>query len=128
MEQDYYIPTAEDFRVGFEFQFKHKTGKWKNYRFFEKYSYDSWKEVEVRVPYLTKEAIESEGWEYSFKNDPDLIHFKRINSPHTLIWSSKDKRISISIPSDFFRDYIILYDGTCRCINDFRLIIKLLNI
>jgi hypothetical protein len=80
---------------------------------------------EIRVPYLTKEQIEAEGWErgiasdYLFKmkksengNDYEVRVYPK-DLPDTLIISSNDSYI---------------YTGECKDINTFRYISKLLQI
>ena len=90
----------------------------------------------IRVPYLTKEQIEAEGWEYKHTYK-DLIYYderiffeKRKSDKKEDIWKLQLEyyknnlvRIHIDQGHDWKR-----FLGECKDINTFRKIIKLLNI
>ena len=128
MENKYFTPSVEDIRVGYE-------GEYHNWSMddagVDELNYNRWEKAtlnkgnvetmlkygigEFRVPYLTKERIEAEGWEdmigYLYKN------YRRLN------FNSKTNKLEIY---DMFNN--IFYVGKCKCINDFRYITKLLGI
>jgi len=85
---------------------------------------------QIRVPYLTKEQIGAEGWEFiEYDKIIGIYEFRKMDGKtwyelsfyggiNTLIiehWRHQD-------------DDQQLFNGQCRCINDFRYICKLLNI
>jgi hypothetical protein len=170
IENKYYIPEIEDFRVGFKFE-----------EFEEDYSYTveklkdnpeggvdmkitsepkvvrSWFKKtfdlgdidhtnvilnlefnRIRIPYLTKEDIVSEGW--SLTKEPNEIEFtcQKIISDKYFYEVDYDTYLKELTVESFYQSKLggnpglynsyTIYKGTCRCINDFRLIMKLLNI
>ena len=98
----------------------------------------------LRVPYLTKEQIEAEGWKQLEDKSPftgksfkwqKIIGEKEtgvFNEDHiyTLTTELLDRRITIHLEweSSWNRFSGDIYVGSCRCINDFKLIMKLLCI
>ncbi len=94
-----------------------------------------WKDY-IRVPYLTKEQIEAEGWEYkhTYKDpmyyDERIFFEKRKSDKKEDIWKLQLEyyknnlvRIHIDQGHDWKR-----FLGECKDINTFRKITKLLNI
>ena len=69
----------------------------------------------IRVPYLTKEQIEAEGWKYV---NMDMCWIKN----GIELYLEKNNKIEILKQPNF------LYQGECKDINTFKKIIKLLNI
>ena len=68
-EKDYFIPTIEDFHVGYEFEFQGIPKGWhkmvlstENSLKTMQYNIEKLEDA-IRVPYLTKGEIEAEGWE-----------------------------------------------------------------
>jgi len=154
IENKYYVPDTSDFREGFEYEqlyntysppdFKLTSSKWikqvfddftseENYLFNRKLSDNS-----IRVPYLTKENIVSKGW--SLTKEPNETEFtcQKIISDKYFYEVNYDTYLKeLTVESwyqsklggnpELYNSYTI-YKGTCRCINDFRLIMKLLNI
>ena len=148
MENKYFTPDIEDIHIGYELEV--------NYNFklndiFHKKIIDSFEELSdiyarmpgdcvIRIPYLTKEQIEAEGWEY-VKNtntvDVDICHIFNRNN-YMLGWFTLINKIALLVrdPSKAFNKNGILieynnterYTGSCRDINTFRKIIKLLRI
>jgi len=148
MENKYFTPDIEDIHIGYELEV--------NYNFklndiFHKKIIDSFEELSdiyarmpgdcvIRIPYLTKEQIEAEGWEY-VKNtntvDVDICHIFNRNN-YMLGWFPLINKIALLVrdPSKAFNKNGILieynnterYTGSCRDINTFRKIIKLLGI
>ena len=119
MDNNYYTPTVEDFRVGFEYDlwspltegfiaFKTSSGSSFNGR---------WENNIIRVPFLTKEAIEADGWVEEVKSDNWTSFIK--NNKEYMFYNFNSKTLNIEGK---------IYNANCRCINDFRLIIKLLGL
>jgi len=78
------------------------------------------KSREIKVPYLTKEQIEAEGW---ISNGKDIPTLKK--GVYT-IWFSSYKFLGIF--EEQCSESIPLYTGECKSINEFRYICKLLKI
>jgi hypothetical protein len=140
-EEKYYVPNREDFKEGFEYEklyntysppdFKLTSSNWlkepfddliseENYLFNRDFESNS-----IRVPFLTKEDIEKEGWKNIEEIDDAGAFTAEKNlgaTDYRLCWTS-DKILSVY---EYGNDCI--YRGDCRCINDFRTICKLLNI
>ena len=117
--EKYFTPKIEgNFWQGYEFEIE-VNGVWKKEIFNAQYSIASilphYKRGLIRVPYLTKEQIEGEGWGWSGLYD-GLSMFVNGNG-----WSIyyDEKRHILKVGSCKF---------SCPCINTFRYISKLLNI
>jgi hypothetical protein len=131
MENKYFTPDIEDFYVGYELEV--------NYNFklndiFHKEIIDSFEELSdihsrmsgdcvIRVPYLTKEQIEAEGWEHYV-----TTIFKKGN--WLLNYNTDSYKLAIIIDRDLVENHCDFshYAGTCKDINTFRKITKLLEI
>ncbi len=159
MENKYFTPSIEDIRVGYECEFLLKEyptpsssaiEAWVKAQ-FTKYGlklvdtisertidyptpFNSLENGYVRVPYLTKEQIEAEGWELiALYNNPNRIPFRKGN-----FFLILDTRAQIPMIDMVFIDpalYETLLNAEkfhlmldCKCINTFRYICKLLNI
>lgn len=144
----YFTPDIEDFHVGYEFQRFIPRGNateeecWQTIKLSVNYLTldeidDEIIEKEIRVPYLTKEQIEAEGWNYlavygSDGNDKYVLIFekKTDNYVYELSFKSENEGILIeqlrSTVDKTVREKF--YKGECKDINTFRKIIKLLNI
>ena len=136
-EQKYYTPAPEDLRVGFECEIlKWVDGtlvpeKWEERIISAKgtgiqmeIAINRIKKSAIRVPYLTKEQIEAEGWQVIGED----AFIKPINAMCEFImrWDTDDDSIIIE---KHLMDYCVnIYSGTCRCVNDIRQISKLLGI
>lgn len=146
---EYFIPDITDIRVGYECEvLGQSTTKLIKKIEFHKVTVGFHQEIgkkigitqipglikrnQIRVPYLTKEQLEAEGWKlspYSWMyvnfNDP-----KEEDETITLLNKDKisvylsDKKREITICSDGDR----IFKGECKDINTFRYICKLLNI
>ena len=131
MENKYFTPDIEDMTVGYEVE-QLINQKWKK-ELFAKGSYLpenndllQWAHSciisnTLRVPYLTKEQIEAEGWtkekSYFIKNNIYLFFedgMLVIDSGNPFSWEASDSEI--------------LFKGKCKDINTFRKICKLLEI
>ena len=141
-EQKYFTPDLEDIKVGYEFELidyasnnynqDKSTCKWdshvlKKEDIFSHYKEDSFLETcvsylyskHLRVPYLTKEQIENEGWGF----------IQQIGN--TLFFKKKDFELTFNdnyININNFGEYDLGYWGQCKDINTFRYICKLLEI
>lgn len=124
--QKYYTPSPEDIRVGFECEVQVDFDAWEH----DKVSAES-KVFElamvlietngIRVPYLTAEQIEAEGWKITksddlsiiFTNDRVVFHYGHDGYNLTVLRME---------PED------TMFMGKCRCKNDLRLICKMIGI
>lgn len=129
--KQYFTPDISDIRVGYECEAIFSNGKWHPFK-YEEHDF-SVLEIEIlnkqiRVPYLTKEQIEAEGWVANCFNigeeDYGMCSFKKGNF-ECRRWSNGNNYI------EFYNNRTtedLIYEGGCKCINDFRYICKLLNI
>ena len=132
MENKYFTPDIEDFCIGYECEIRTPT-RWKSGKFpeilelnseLDEFGKDSLMKAAhaiLRVPYLTKEQIEAEGWtkekSYFIKNNIYLFFEDKsleIDSGNPFSWEAIDSEI--------------LFKGKCKDINTFRKICKLLEI
>lgn len=152
MENKYFTPDIEDIHIGYECELLMNTNvsilnptsnapEFKPF-IFEKNKIELLIELydSIRVPYLTKEQIEAEGWNFETvlftdDNENDVYSdgfVKHVDSGH---WYNmvlrKDNKIHIvykwyrNSVGQTWRD---IYYGECKDINTFRKIIKLLEI
>lgn len=148
----YFTPSIEDIRVGYECEtyseFQNRGFEWTKLQLIpnsvKSILIDTSLLERVRVPYLTKEQIEAEGWKQLEDKSPftgksfkwqKIIGEKEtgvFNEDHiyTLTTELLDRRITIHLEweSSWNRFSGDIYVGSCRCINDFKLIMKLLCI
>jgi hypothetical protein len=147
MENKYFTPDIEDIHIGYELEAKITNFPDRN----------NWIPIVIkgfvnvkeyhdagiyRVPYLTKEQIEAEGWKH-YQNIPDMVvpegyveyykdveWFKVVISiserSHYLTVEKVFQNVQIGNELQEFRNTI--YNGECKDINTFRKIIKLLEI
>ncbi len=147
MTNKYFTPDIEDIRVGYECEMLNGYGEWKPFK-FEKYLYYEGVGVDfgkMRVPYLTKEQIEAEGWEAAREKSPftgEQYKFRKIigeketgvfNQDHiyTLEYygqGTQNLKIHLEWESSCNKFNGYMFCGTCKDINTFRYICKLLNI
>lgn len=129
-ELKYYTPDIEDIRIGYECEVNNAKGYKKtfeplciDYKIDGGYK-DEIGEIiamiddgygEVRTPYLTKEQIEAEGWEWV---NIDQCFIKN----GIELYLEEDNKIAILKQPEF------LYQGKCKSINEFKTICKWLNI
>lgn len=140
-ENKYFTPSIEDIRVGYELEWKLNKVDWIEY--YDKSVYDWQKHVitendfhggelgddfhsfgnsncEFRVPYLTQEQIETEGWVEGKKGRFELQQITILQDEERTDWlviteTIKDKQQ-------------LAFKGECKDINTFRYICKLLRI
>jgi hypothetical protein len=134
MENKYFTPDIEDFHIGYECELLMNTNvsilnptsnapEFKPF-IFEKNKIELLIELydSIRVPYLTKEQIEAEGWKLNYNLGDFDYYIKTVNdTEHELEFCYKE-RININIWKR------TLYHGECKDINTFRKITKLLGI
>lgn len=146
----YYTPEIEDIKVGSEIWFTNgeKNNHWSTilktphnvlslvfgYTQDEKGQYSNYKiQDNVKFKYLTKEQIEAEGWVYTGKST-DIYFNKKGNFKRSfctannaiLHYNLEDKWISIQLEGDDCNCFVL--KGKCLSINEFREIIKLIEI
>jgi hypothetical protein len=147
-EEKYYVPDREDFKEGFEYEklyntysppdFKLTDSKWfkqvfddftseENYLFNRDFESNS-----IRVPFLTKEDIEKEGWVFSgIITTPNggIINHQLNNFKYRTFYNYNSKILEVyEVIKDVYQKDLMIFRGICRCINDFKTICKLLNI
>lgn len=143
IEMKYFTPSIEDIRIGYEAEVN--WGYYRNPDGTKSSNPDGWKPVVFkgvdeavrkyhslgmyRVPYLTKEQIEAEGWEITAREvkappyEVDWINAKK--GEHTLwINLAMHKSMHMGISDKIYN----VFRGQCKDINTFRYIIKLLGI
>lgn len=143
MENKYFKPSIEDIRIGYELEFH-------NFSMDElgisELNYDRWDSTilnkghvqtimkygvgnGLRVPFLTKEKIEAEQGIILELDKGMRVLFKKDN--HWLSYDFNTFILSV-IPIDPVKEdnywEQVRFIGRCKCINQFRTILKLLNI
>ncbi len=132
MENKYFTPNIEDLYVGYECEINNIHGKWESITITFTNSNSFYKtdlaevcllveDKYVRVPYLTKEQIEAEGWK------PEQSYFRKNNL--YLFFENNELEIEFGEPFTWdASDSDVRYKGECKDINTFRKLIKLLGI
>ena len=133
-KEKYFTPEMQDFYLNYEFELQTNKG-WKkgifpnlieeesdNFGLVEKYKQDIFMKLAhaiTRVPFLTKEQIENEGWEFTEQIN-NRLYFRK----GAFVLTFEDDYINI----DNTKGMDIGYWGKCKDINTFRYLIKLLEI
>jgi len=130
----YFTPDIEDIRVGYECELEGSDKKWYPYKVeLTKDSYGPLIDLDgnKRVPYLTKEQIEKEGWElnkqYCRHFGKQCIRLDGVQQLMEMEYDFKTYILKISYDCGEFMN-CFLFEGICKDINTFRYICKLLNI
>lgn len=151
-DNQYFTPNIEDIRVGYECELLdasppeddwkiHIISKFDRFEFLNKWIENK----EIRVPYLTKEQIEAEGWKMLEDKSPftskPYKYRKIIGEKETGIFNedhiytleyygigNTNLIIHLEWESSWNRYSGNIFYGTCKDINTFRYICKLLNI
>ena len=125
MENKYYTPELSEFRVGFEYEFRHRDYKdmgWKkystpNFNYEEEDSFIDRKDLsEFRVKCLDGEDVEELGWELEGSLYKDACHldspiYKMVNNgTYLLINNPFGTGVTIKVPN-LYRDGSGNYDG-----------------
>jgi hypothetical protein len=151
MENKYFTPDIEDFHVGYECEILKEN--WEHFVFnveeiipvFARVNSKTIVSDKIRVPYLTKEQIEAEGWtEFitEYRGDIKLENMNYVffneKSNYMLGWFFNRNQIGLLVKDPAkaldINGNIINYNdaprytGECKDINTFRKIIKLLGI
>lgn len=131
----YFVPDISDIRVGYECE-RRSTGLERDKQWsYCKIDFYDMQNVIIenrpdwyRVPYLTKEQIEAEGWETDPSWDNPIEFWKEdyVIKIYKEIGKNKEKQ-AIRIWHGV-KDGQQLFMGECKDINTFRYICKLLNI
>ena len=145
MENKYFTPNIEDFHIGYEYEQALIDCSWfitgwekriideqSNLKLIKEYSFFQ------RVPYLTKEQIEAEGWtSFITEYENDIVTEKMIytffkeDRNYMLGCNFNTNKITLIIKDpSLVLDYYTepTFRGECKDINTFRKIIKLLKI
>lgn len=142
MENKYFTPDIEDICVGYECEicphlgYKDEwipvTGKCEEIPGngvkdcnLDELTYDCLVDgyIGIRVPYLTKEQIETEGW----KIESEIKGYFKFKNYHlSFDYVTGLYRMRISKDEDLREN--LIFEGTCKDINTFRKIIKLLKV
>lgn len=145
MENDkYFTPDIEDMSVGCEFEMDDTWGGWKKLTLTKELLVNPMVGLgsgnerspwyhRIRVPYLTKEQIEAEGWEEEqmYRNGTFVMILGELNKGYELTFTEGNSRIVITKVWTLFDDQVKrdnIFKGNCKDINTFRKIIKLLEI
>lgn len=149
MKEQYYKPETEDLRIGYECEINIITPQpikeeWKSatikdgFNVFDFISAISLlQQNKLRTPFLTQKQIESLKWKYieddecsDLLKDTNTLLYKMLifrYKKYELWWIEELKQIHLGIlDSDGY--FNTLYKGTCKSINEFRYLMKLLNI
>jgi len=154
MENKYYIPEIKDLHVGYECEIQDapiiesnwtfptdrytvRTNIWYSGKLTYHAIENIYKSVrslkDIRVPYLTREQIEKEGWllsQDSILTDDFGISIFGINALKNKSIDYTPKNHKLVIKTYLYNPEApeYLFYGICKSINEFRTIIKLLNI
>lgn len=149
----YYTPELEDLFIGYECEWFGELGRklvksnkeWQKFKIISSNNISPTVIKNLRTPYLTKEQIESEGWIFNylgkddwFKGSIPILPYNEIYYPFEL-WFKLDnywlgfyknihKIVILEKGEDYPEGQIIIFNGKCPSINEFRKIIKLLGI
>lgn len=134
--EKYFVPEISDLRVGYECEIE-IDNEWINKIIEFEYG---WLELpddynkRLRVPYLTKEAIESEGWrihnlQKEIKDKNCFLFYKKVNEEtFIMVFDPSDSCKRIGIHQEVLKIPVKHFSGTCKDINTLRQIQKLLGI
>jgi hypothetical protein len=129
---EYFTPEIEDIRVGYEYEQMASESTWDKKTIQEStIRLGAFGTSNMRVPYLTIEQIEAEGWVITngntSGNEPNLISLwyrcYGTTYPYTLSYPCDGSHTLV-----IYLDPYTLYRGECKDINTFRYVCKLLNI
>lgn len=135
MENKYFTPDIEDICIGYEYEqlvtplsesLDKGEEEWMKCKFPDPFTIDRIlllyeRKEQLRVPYLTKEQIEAEGWK------PEKSYFRKNNL--YLFFENNELEIDFGEPFTWdASDSDVRYKGECKDINTFRKLIKLLGI
>lgn len=152
MNNKYYVPEISDIHVGYECEInpspKLNPYNWNKhivagnrvfmsddfYRIHEWVSHYETLETYMRTSYLTREQIEAEGWKRIEQSETESAYYRKEGNYNTyfvlrqIIHQLGDKHkiiIKVVMPPN---ERLTLFSGLCPSINEFRTIMKYLNI
>jgi hypothetical protein len=147
MENKYFTPDIEDLCIGYECEINNTYGKWESITITFSNSNSFYKtdlaevcllveDKYVRVPYLTKEQIEAEGWELIQIYPTGACIFQKGTKEKgcELTYNFEEHRAHFTklyfygLDDEYTRTKLTWNSLECKDINTFRKIIKLLNI
>lgn len=140
MENNYYIPAIEDIRIGYECELlailensNEIIETWKKTNIYNLYIENREEFMScIRVPFLTKEQIEAEGY---YCTNTVGLNFQKVISDD--LWWELDYDVEthnltiecwVENHSTNKSDCFTKFDGECKSINEFRYVCKLLKI
>lgn len=141
---EYFTPLIEDIRVGYECELLRDPSKdvseqeWMPFTFkrlslpaycTEKGQFELTTQS-LRVPYLTKEQVEAEGWKITYreiKPNPYKVDWINAKKGDYDLWINLALHDKMHLGVDRTK-WGILYRGQCKDINTFRQICKLLGV
>lgn len=149
MENKYYYPSKEEIRVGWEGEMNNALGYEDSYTPIKigykeeggAYTTEISDVIimmddrygEVRVPFLSKEQIEAEGWKYTAKSID--VWFEKEDYFDMRSWTSYKAVLQYGLHDQCLRIFVLdyedeytLFQGKCPDINTFRLICKLIGV
>lgn len=125
--EKYFTPDIEDIRVGYECEIHEKSCNLD----VEDIKYCLYNLHNLRVPYLSKEQIEKEGWKKDEFWKSENKYEKDINNTSYYSLTLNDDNQIVITKSSVDGGYWVwhpFFSGQCKDINTFRYICKLLNI
>ena len=149
MEQQYFTPSIEDIRIGYEMEINYHRGYEESFLPITLSLTDSEGVYnndlddilvglddgmyEARVPFLSKEQILKEGWNhsgafyYAWPKDCDSEDSSR---PYQwrMNWVDHTRYLKLEFYDNNYFDWFTGYEGPCKDINTLRMLMKLLNI
>ncbi len=138
LDMKYFTPSIGDIKIGYECElwssFPPKAFHWnKNIitPFTMKLALDRINELDkyIRVPYLTKEQIEAEGWKYNTEEPYKIYKYDNyMRDGWKFNYSPEYKALILTSYNFKELSYSPCFRGQCKDINTFRYICKLLNI
>ena len=128
MENKYFTPDITDIHVGYELEIR-QGNMWKSDKVQSNDCFCDFVDMDgYRVPYLTKEQIEAEGWEF-IKHHAGTEGYDFEKDEYSL-YVDFDFRgeVYLKIYSGGYYNEFNYFSGKCKDINNFRKICKLLEI
>lgn len=128
MENKYFTPDITDIHVGYELEIR-QGNMWKSDKVQSNDCFCDFVDMDgYRVPYLTKEQIEAEGWEF-IKHHAGTEHYNFEKDEYSLyVDFDFREEIYLKIYTGGYYNEFNYFSGKCKDINTFRKICKLLEI
>lgn len=140
-DNKYYTPDISDLHIGYEGEYlamiTPQTRVWKPFKIEDSFSFNEiWdifnegKQTNIKVKYLSKEDIESEGWK-DLENHPKLVEQHYSQGKHRLVLNQITRGIevyTINFVDTELSPPIQIYKGECKSINELKKLMKSLSI